>query len=99
MPKTKSLNTVIDAVVETLQAREKLGRRLDEAMVERILIDEVGWEKAEELLDRILIEPIIQETIEVDNMDFSEPSDSVGGYWFETEAGRRDYERDVLERR
>ncbi|KPD05303.1 hypothetical protein AM501_27505, partial [Aneurinibacillus migulanus] len=61
---------VIDAVVDTLLVRQKLGRRLDEAMVERILIDEVGWEKAEELLDRILIEPIIQETIEVDKLDF-----------------------------
>ncbi len=96
---TDEINTVIDAVVDTLIVRQKLGRRLDEAMVERILIDEVGWEKAEELLDRILIEPIIQETIEVDKLDFSEPSNSVGGYWFETEAGRRDYERDVLERR
>lgn len=96
MNQTKSLNTVIDAVVDTLIVRQKLGRRLDEAMVERILIDEVGWEKAEELLDRILIEPIIQETIEVDKLDFSEPSDSVGGHWFETEAGRRDYMRDVL---
>ncbi|MED0670566.1 hypothetical protein P4S95_10175 [Aneurinibacillus aneurinilyticus] len=96
MPKTKSLNTVIDAVVETLQARQKLGRRLDEDMVERILIDEVGWERAGELLDRILIDPVIQATIEVDKLDFSEPSNSVGGYWFETEAGRRDYMRDVL---
>ncbi|KIV56918.1 hypothetical protein [Aneurinibacillus migulanus] len=70
MNQTESLNTVIDAVVDTLLVRQKLGRRLDEAMVERILIDEVGWEKAEELLDRILIEPIIQETIEVDKLDF-----------------------------
>lgn len=89
MRQTASLNTVIDAVVDTLLVRQKLGRRLDEAMVERILIDEVGWEKAEELLDRILIEPIIQETIEVDNMDFSEPSDSVCGYLFEKQV---DYE-------
>lgn len=96
MLQTDELNTVIDAVVETLQARQKLGRRLDEAMVERILIDEVGWERAEGLLDRILIEPIIRETIEVDKLDFSEPGNSVGGYWFETEAGRRDYMRDVL---
>ncbi|MCP1355431.1 hypothetical protein [Aneurinibacillus migulanus] len=96
MRQTASLTAVIDAVVDTLLVRQKLGRRLDEAMVERILIDEVGWEKAEELLDRILIEPIIQETIEVDKLDFSEPSNSVGGYWFETEAGRQDYMRDVL---
>ncbi|MED0672305.1 hypothetical protein P4S95_19205 [Aneurinibacillus aneurinilyticus] len=96
MIQTDELNTVIDAVAETLQARQKLGRRLDEDMVERILIDEVGWEKAGEMLDRILIEPIIRETIEVDKLDFSEPSNSVGGYWFETEAGRRDYMRDVL---
>lgn len=69
-------------------------------MVERILIDEVGWEKAEDLLDRILIEPIIRETIEVDKLDFSESSDSVGGYWFKIEAGRRDYEREMyFERR
>ncbi|MFE4202006.1 hypothetical protein, partial [Aneurinibacillus aneurinilyticus] len=81
MRQTDELNTVIDAVVDTLQARQKLGRRLDEAMVERILIDEVGWEKAEEMLDRILIEPIIRETIEVDKLDFSEPNDSVGNYW------------------
>ncbi|NMF00269.1 hypothetical protein [Aneurinibacillus aneurinilyticus] len=96
MNQTDELNTVIDAVVETLLVRRKLGRRLDEDMVERILIDEVGWERAEELLDRILIEPIIRETIEVDKLDFSEPSNSVGGYWFETEVGQRDYERDVL---
>ncbi|WP_205628976.1 hypothetical protein, partial [Acinetobacter baumannii] len=58
--------------------------------------DEVGWERAEELLDRILVDPVIRATIEVDKLDFSEPSDSVGGYWFETEAGRQDYMRDVL---
>lgn len=96
MRQTDELNTVIDAVIETLIVRQKLGRRLDEAMVERILIDEVGWEKAEEMLDRVLIDPVIQATIEVDKLDFSEPSNSVGGYWFETEAGRRDYERNVL---
>ncbi|MED0890939.1 hypothetical protein [Aneurinibacillus migulanus] len=93
---TASLNTVIDAVVDTLLVRQKLGRRLDEDMVERILIDEVGWEKAEELLDRILIEPIIQETIEVDNMDFSEPNDNVGNYWCDRPADYESYKRAVI---
>ncbi|MED4727029.1 hypothetical protein P9597_02545 [Aneurinibacillus migulanus] len=96
MNQTKSLNTVIDAVVETLQARQKLGRRLDEAMVERILVDEVGWEKAEELLDRILIEPIIRETIEVDKLDFSEPNDNVGNYWCDRPADYESYKRAVI---
>ncbi len=96
MNQTDELNTVIDAVVETLIVRQKLGRCLDEAMVERILIDEVGWEKAEELLDRILIEPIIQETIEVNNMDFSEPNDNVGNYWCDRPADYESYKRAVI---
>ncbi|MEZ2735091.1 hypothetical protein [Aneurinibacillus aneurinilyticus] len=65
-------------------------------MVERILVDEVGWEKAEELLDRILIEPIIRETIEVDKLDFSEPNDNVGNYWCDRLADYESYKRAVI---
>jgi uncharacterized protein (DUF362 family) len=93
--KTASLNAVIDAVADTLMQRQARGLPITEWTVERVLIDEVGWEKAEELLDRILIEPVIRETIDVTRLDFSE-GDSVGSYWFETAAGRLDYMRDVL---
>jgi hypothetical protein len=98
MSQTSALDIVMvtERVAEILMQRQALGLPIIEWTVERVLIDEVGWEKAEELLDRILIEPVIRETIEVDKLDFSEPSGSVGGYWFETEAGRRDYMRDVL---
>ncbi|MED0759108.1 hypothetical protein P4S93_18300 [Aneurinibacillus thermoaerophilus] len=94
--KTASLNTVIDAVADTLMQRQALGLPITEWTVERVLIDEVGWERAEELLDRILIEPVIQATIEVDKLDFSEPSDSVGGYWFENQADYESYKRAVI---
>jgi hypothetical protein len=94
--KTASLDTVIDAVVETLIARQALGLPITEWTVERVLIDEVGWERAEELLDRVLIDPVIQGTIEVDKLDFSEPSDSVGGYLFENQADYESYKRAVI---
>lgn len=94
--KTASLNAVIDAVADTLMQRQALGLPITEWTVERVLIDEVGWEKAEELLDRILIEPVIRKTIDADKLDFSEPSDSVGRYWFEDPANYESYKRAVI---
>ncbi|MBN6186435.1 hypothetical protein JQN58_05465 [Aneurinibacillus sp. BA2021] len=96
MNQTANITTVIDTVTDVLMQRQDRGLSITEWTVERVLRDEVGWERAEELLDRILVDPVIRATIEVDKLDFSEPSDSVGGYWFETEAGRQDYMRDVL---
>ncbi|MFE4203741.1 hypothetical protein, partial [Aneurinibacillus aneurinilyticus] len=81
MNQTASITIVIDTVTDVLMQRQAQGLSITEWTVERVLRDEVGWERAGELLDRILIEPIIRETIEVDKLDFSEPNDSVGNYW------------------
>jgi hypothetical protein len=96
--KTASLNIVIDAVADILMQRQALGLPITEWTVERVLIDEVGWERAEELLDRILIDPVIRETIEVANMDFSESEIpvSAGGCYFEIPGGTAAYMRDAL---
>lgn len=91
-----SLNTVIDAVADTLMQRQARGLPITEWTVERVLRDEVGWERAEELLDRVLIEPVIRETIDVDKLDFSEPSNSVGGYLFENPADYESFKRAVI---
>ncbi|MFT9848483.1 hypothetical protein [Aneurinibacillus sp. REN35] len=93
---TTSITTVIDTVTDVLMQRQGRGLPITEWTVERVLRDEVGWERAEELLDRILVDPVIRATIEVDKLDFSEWSGSVVGYWFETEAGGQEYMRDVL---
>jgi hypothetical protein len=96
--KTASLNIVIDAVADILMQRQALGLPITEWTVERVLIDEVGWERAEELLDRILIDPVIRETIDVANMDFSESEIlvSAGGCYFEIPGGTAAYMRDAL---
>jgi hypothetical protein len=98
MHQTINIDVVTEAVAERLMERSGMGLRVDESVVKWMLIDEVGAERADELLDRVLAQPVIRETIEVANMDFSESEIpvSAGGCYFEIPGGTAAYMRDAL---
>jgi hypothetical protein len=96
--KTTSLNTVIDAVADILMQRQERGLRVDELVAERVLADVIEDEPEQQLLDRVLAQPVIRETIDVANMvfDVDEPIVNAGGLHFEIPGGTAAYIRDVL---
>jgi tartrate dehydratase beta subunit/fumarate hydratase class I family protein len=98
MHQTINIDVVTEAVAERLMERSGMGLRVDESVVKWMLIDEVGAERADELLDRVLAQPIIEATIEVANMvfDVDEPIVNAGGLYFEIPGGTADYMRDAL---
>ncbi|WP_146226569.1 hypothetical protein [Aneurinibacillus soli] len=63
--------------------RQDLGLPVNEEALERILTDEVGADRVDELYDRIWARPVIQDTLEVAAMtfDLDKPVVRCGGRW------------------
>ncbi|BAU27602.1 hypothetical protein DFP93_102150 [Aneurinibacillus soli] len=98
MYQTIDIDAVTEKVADFLMQRQDRGLLINEEVFKRILADEVGVDRVDELYDRIWAQPVIRDTLEVAAMtfDLNKQVVSCGGKYFEIPGGTRDYMRDVL---